>query len=218
VTVGSVVGAPGATTTALALVRSRTQPAVLLETDPDGGRLTSWVRVEHRPGTVELLAAARGLETGDALHWVQRPDPASAAHLVVAHPSGELVDRALRSNADDLARLAVGAPFDVVCDVGRYRPDCPTWPLCTAAAWRVVVTRGDLADLAVVSHTVMRLRELGPVLVVVTGDGSYGAGEIANALDVPAVGLPPIGTPVPSRRFLRAIDELNLRLWTEGEP
>lgn len=217
ITVGSVVGAPGATTTALALVRHRRTPLLLLEADPDGGRLASWMRVEPRPGTVDLLAAARDLEAGDDFPWAQRSDTQSDSNVVVAHPSGELVDRALRNRAAELARVIAGAPFDVVCDVGRYRVDSPAHPLCLMAAWRVVVTRGDLSDVAVMSHALVRLRELGPVMVVVTGNGPYGADEIAAALEVPVLGLPPVGTPLPSRRFLRAVDELNQRLWAGGE-
>lgn len=216
ITVGSVVGSPGATTTALALARRHHRPVVLLEADPDGGRLGLRLNLDHRPGLVDLLTSARDLPPAEVFGWVQRCDPSSSAQVVVAHPAGDIVERALRSGVHDLVRALADTPFDVVCDVGRYRVDSPASPLFTVAARRVIVTRGDLVEVAVLSHALERLRESGPVVVAVTGDGPYGAGEVGRALGVPAVGLPPVGTPGPGRRFVRAVDDLAGALWPES--
>jgi len=215
VTVGSVVGAPGATTTALALARRRTRPVVMLEADPDGGRLALRLDTDHRPGLVDLLTSARDLTAEESFGWVQRPDAQSGARLVIAHPSGDVVERALRAGVRQLVATLRGASFDVVCDVGRYRADSAAGPLAEAAAWRVVVTHGALVEVAVLSHALERLRQLGPVAVVLTGDGPYTAREVAEALDVPTVRLPVPGA-VPGRRYLRALDELSAPLWSEG--
>lgn len=218
VAIGSVVGAPGATSTALALARQHRGHVVLLEADPDGGRLGLRLNVDHRPGLVDLLTSARDLPPDELFGWVQRPDPVSSAQVVAAHPSGDIVERALRSGVHDLVGVLADAPFDVVCDVGRFRIDSPAAPLFAAAARRVIVTRGHLIEVAVLSHALERLRELGPVVLAITGNGPYGAGEVGRALGVPAVGIPHEGTPGPGRRFLRAVDELGAAVWSGVRP
>jgi hypothetical protein len=218
IVVGSVVGAPGATTTALALARQHDRPVVLLEVDPDGGRLALRLNIDHRPGLIDLLTSARDLPPTELFGWVQRADPSSSAQVVVAHPSGDIVERALRSGVHDLVRVLADTPFDVVCDVGRYRFDSPASPLVAASARRVVVTRGELLEVAVLSHALERLRGLGSVVVAVTGDGPYSAGEVGRALGVPAVGLPAVGVPGPSRRFVRAVDDLRAVSWPGSQP
>jgi hypothetical protein len=216
ITVGSVVGSPGATTTALALARAHTTPVVLLETDPDGGRLATWMRCEHRPGLVDLLASAHALGVGDSFDWVQRPDALSSAQIVMAPPSGEVVDRALRAGLHDLIPPLTAAPFDIVCDIGRYRVDSPVESLIASATCRVIVTRGDLADVAVLSHALERLRPWGASVVAVAGRATYGAGEVEDALTVPTVHLPAVGGVLPNKRYLRALADLAALVWSRG--
>lgn len=213
VTVGSVTGAPGASTIALALVRCRRQPSVLFEADPDGGCLTSWLGVEHRPGLIDLMAAVHGNQALEPVDWAYRADAPSVAKIVVGHPSGDVMSRALSAGVHDLLRVIETQSCDVVCDVGRYRLDSPAAPLFAAASTRVVVTRGELADLAVLSQALGALRRVGSVMVVVTGAARYGVDEIAEVLEAPTVGVPPVGTPLPSRRYMRAIEALTDRLW-----
>jgi MinD-like ATPase involved in chromosome partitioning or flagellar assembly len=217
VTVGSVTGAPGASTTALAVVRCRRQPSVLIEADPDGGCLTSWLGVEHRPGLIDLLASVHRNQTPEPFDWVYRGDEHSTAKMVVGHPAGEVMSRALRAGAHDLLRVIEFAALDVLCDVGRYRLDSPAAPLFAAASTRVIVTHGELADLAVLSQTLVSLRREGAVVVVVTGNSRYRVDEIAEVLEVPTVGVPPVGAPLPSRRYMRAIEALTDRLWNGAD-
>ena len=217
ITIGSVVGSPGATTTALALVRRHHRPVVLVEADPDGGRLALRLNTDHRPGLVDLLTSARDLDADTLFHGVQRRDPHSSAQVVVAHPAGDIVERALRTGVHDLVTTLRHATFDVVCDVGRYRLDSPAEPLMRMAAWRVVATRGDLGDVAVVAHALDRVKSWGRVMVAVTGRGAYGPHEVSEALGVPTSGIPPVGESLPSRRYLRAIDAMATRLFDGGE-
>lgn len=213
VTVGSVVGSPGATTTAFAMVRHRPQTAVLVEADPDGGRVATWLNTDHRPGLIDLLTSVRDLPLDELLAWVQRLDDRSSARVVVAHPSGDIVDRALRAGVQDLVGRLDQMSLDVVCDVGRYRIDSPAGPLIEAASCRVVVTRGSLEQVAVLSHALERLRQWGPLVVAVTGSGPYAAGEVGQALGVVAVDVPGGGAVLPHRRADKAIEQLAQHVW-----
>lgn len=213
VTIGSVTGAPGASTTALALVRGRRRPCLLLEADPDGGCLTSRLGIEHRPGLIDLLASVHRNQSPEPIDWVYRNDAPSSAKLVVGHAAGDVMSRALHAGVHDLLRVIEMVPWDVLCDVGRYRPHSPAAPLFAAASTRVIVTRGELADLAVLSQALGSLRPMGSLMVVVTGATLYRVEEIAEVLEVPTTGVPPVGSPLPSRRYLRAIEVLGERLW-----
>ena len=59
--VGSISGSPGATSLAIDLARTcaGATPALLVEVDPDGGRLAARLDLPLRPGLTELAGAAR---------------------------------------------------------------------------------------------------------------------------------------------------------------
>ena len=62
VAIASVADAPGATTLAVGLVSTwpiTSEPAVLVEADPDGGRLGSRLGVGVEPGLMSLALASR---------------------------------------------------------------------------------------------------------------------------------------------------------------
>jgi len=69
----------------------------------------------------------------------------------------------------------------------------------------------------VLSHELERLRSLGPLTVVVTGSGTYEASEIARAIDVTVIPVPPPGSPIPGRRHVRAIEQLHRDVWPVSE-
>jgi hypothetical protein len=216
-TIGSLTGAPGVTTTALALVRQHPVAAVLIEADPDGGRLASRLEIGHRPGLVDLLMQAHHRGPHDLFDGIEHPDPRSPARFVPAHPSGSVVTAALRSGVHELITVLLSASINTVCDIGRYRVDAPTEPLITAAARRIVITGSQLGDIVVLSHELERLRSYGPLTVVVTGTGTYDASEIARAMDMAVIALPPPGSPIPGRRYLRALESLHREVWSLQE-
>lgn len=216
-TIGSLTGAPGVTTTALALVRQHPVAAMLIEADPDGGRLASRLEIAHRPGLVDLLVQAQHRSPSDLFDGIDSADSQSSARFVPAHPSGTVVAAALRSGVHELVTVLLDTPIDAVCDVGRYRADTPAAPLITAATRRIVITGGDLGDIVVLSHELERLRSYGPLTVVVTGSGTYDAPEIARAMDVGVISVPPPGSPIPGRRYLRALELLHRDVWPMQE-
>lgn len=216
-TLGSLTGAPGVTTTALALVRQHPVAAMLIEADPDGGRLASRLEIGHRPGLVDLLVQAQHRNPSDLFDGIEHHDSRSPARLIPAHPSGSVVTAALRNGVHELVTVLLDVRIDTVCDVGRYRPDTPAAPLILAAARRIVITGGDLGDIVVLSHELERLRSYGPLTVVVTGSGTYDASEIARAMDVGVISVPPPGSPIPGRRYLRALEVLHREVWPMQE-
>ena len=135
VVVGSVAGSPGATSLAIGLAATWPDPGrrrVVVEADPDGGRLGAELGVGVEPGLMALALAARTttalmpddlVERGAAgvADWSVIPAPASSeqTHSALVHAAGSLagvmarrsrrpgVDRRRRPALDALAVAAV---------------------------------------------------------------------------------------------------------------
>jgi hypothetical protein len=150
-------GAPGVTTTALALAAVWPRPVLLAECDPAGGDLVYRLpagdggRLDQRRGLLSLaVAARRGLQPQQTWEHVQK-----------LH--GGLDVLAGVTNADQGAGLnllwgpvgrvlAANAQADVIADCGRLGADGPLYDLLAEAALIVLVTRASLGE-------VVRLRD-----------------------------------------------------------
>jgi hypothetical protein len=196
--VASVAGAPGATRFALGLAASWPDTGrrrVVVEADPDGGRLGAELGTGVEPGlmALALLSRTSGL-TGDDL--VERgAAPVGDWHLVPAPPSSEQTYSALVHAAGALSavmgddRRDPGAPVWIV-DAGRLSARSPALPFAKAADHVLVVTGGSFPSLQLVPHRVEALRNAGcAVSVVVVEPTSWSTDEIAEfvAADVLAV-------------------------------
>ena len=173
IALGSVAGSPGATTLSLGLAagwpdRSRTR--VVVEADPDGGRLGAELGVGVEPGLMALALAVRTA----ALTGGELVDRGAATvgdwHVIPAPPSSEQTHSALVHAADPLA--AVMADDDEplwLVDTGRLSARSPALPFATAAAHVIVVTAGSFPVLQLVPHRLDALRAAGcaPSVVVV---------------------------------------------------
>jgi hypothetical protein len=95
--------------------------------------------------------------------------------------------------ADDLPRLGV-AGVDLICDCGRLesasmRERTATMRLIQRAGLLVAVVRPELTALQRLNVWLPRLGSLGvELMVVLSGRGRYGAGEIEKTLGVEVVG------------------------------
>jgi hypothetical protein len=174
-------GAPGVSTTALALAAVWPRPALLAECDPSGGDLVyrfpaaDGSALDPRRGLMTLaVAARRGLQPRQLWQHTQKM-------------SGGLDVLTGVINAEQGASLGelwgpLGAMFagidggDVIADCGRLGPDGPHYDLVARAAAVLLVTRpnpGDVIRLrdraaAVVANSAARgRRDLVPAVVVI---------------------------------------------------
>lgn len=166
-------GAPGSTTSALALAAARGLPAVVAEADPYGGDLAVRCRVDGDP--LPPTPTVLGLGAGRA----ERPSPqshvdGSRRHLDLwrdgSHRLSELVRVVPGFLTAELgASLSWAAVASVVesqlvpvfADLGRIHAGSPSLPIAAGADVVVPVCR---ADVVAVQHLIWRLEQLIPVL------------------------------------------------------
>ena len=195
----SAKGAPGVTTSALALALSWPRPVVLAELDPTGGHvLAGYGRGETSAGGLAdlELAARRG---GPARHLdsqLLRLDAEGRARLLPG-----LSDPASARHVDwnrlaaALAAVEDGA-VDVVADCGRLRAQHFPAAVVHRAAAVVLATGSTLRAVRAATQAIAELREReacpGMLVTLVIGPGEpYGEREIREALGIPVVGALP---------------------------
>ncbi|MEU3855428.1 hypothetical protein [Streptomyces sp. NPDC029554] len=203
-------GAPGVTTTALALLLSwPLEPGrrmILAECDPDGGAVLHGLlqgSLGDRYGLRNLSIAARKNEFGDAF-WRQLIDLSSEEGK-----QDSPRDRLLLPGITDPAEAAGLAPVwkalavtfrgidadydhDVLIDLGRSGAMGPSAMLAEQADAVVVVVRNTLRCLQAAQARVRALQErVGDVGLVMIDEGPYAAGEVQRVLQVPVVATLP---------------------------
>lgn len=148
-------GAPGVTTTALALAAAWPRPVLLAETDPSGGCLI--YRLHHGGLLLDPRTGLSSLATA-----TDAPTPALlAAHTQRAHTLAVLLGPANQDQAAILAPLwprlgpalarhadPASTPIDVIADCGRLGHTSPALELLAHAARTVLVTRTGTENLA----------------------------------------------------------------------
>ncbi|MCX4564382.1 hypothetical protein OHA02_50455 [Streptomyces phaeochromogenes] len=203
-------GAPGVTTTALALLLSwPLEPGrrmVLAECDPDGGAVLHGLlqgTLGDRYGLRNLSVAARQGDLGDAF-WRQLIDLGSAEGKTESPR-----DRLLLPGITDPAQSAslgsvwkaLGVIFrgieaehghDILIDLGRRGAFGPSGVLAEQADAVIVVVRNTLRCLQAAEGRVRALEErVGDVSVLMINEGPYPAGEVQRVLQVPVVATLP---------------------------
>jgi MinD-like ATPase involved in chromosome partitioning or flagellar assembly len=157
VAVTSMKGAPGATTTALALAAAWPREALLAEADPAGSDLLYRLRDEDRqplPTDEGVLAYLADEDEESVLEHAART--AVGVPLLTGPPparAGEMAG-AWQTLAD---RLSGFEDLDVVADCGRLTSAMPALPLLRAADAIVLVTRPTIDGVA---HLLARVTEL----------------------------------------------------------
>jgi hypothetical protein len=201
VTLASGSGAPGVTTSALALALTWPRPVLLIEADPTGASAISagWFRGRppHNRGLVNLAMAHR------------HGDLAAALHDVTLHVDGSTVDivAGIRSPAQATTITPIWEPLaaalrglertgtDVIVDAGRLGLVGAPMPLLRAADAVLLTTRATIPAIAGVRGWATLLREdftgLGQAQnlgLLVIGDGRpYPAREVGQILALPVV-------------------------------
>lgn len=202
----SAHGAPGVTTSALALTwawpTARPGRRVLLvDADPAGsGLLTGYLSAGAADSVgVSVLAAGRGPVTAEQVIECSVALDGAASRMVLPGVADPVQARPLGSMWASLlgaARDLSDSGVDVVVDVGRvgHRLEPRIW--LVEADLAGVVVRGHLASVVPAAAAVRSLARdragrLGPVAVVVDAAG-YTAAQIAEALGITeVVGLAP---------------------------
>jgi hypothetical protein len=202
-TLASAKGAPGVTTTALALSSWWHRPLIVLEADTAGGDLAARLGLSEEPGLVGLAAALR-----------RRPQDQSPKHIAIddyvqeASTGVRLIPGPAGSHqATSAVRLLSGTPApqlppgtDLLVDVGRTSdlreaggdatPDLPRsgWVTGDASDLFIWICRPQLADLAHLAATLDQ-RGAAPAkqVVVLVGAGPYPAHEVAGSLGLPVL-------------------------------
>ncbi|MGW5434117.1 hypothetical protein ACWET9_44420 [Streptomyces sp. NPDC004059] len=203
-------GAPGVTTTALALLLSWPLEAgrrmILTECDPDGGAVLHGLlqgTLGDRYGLRNLSVAARKGEFSDAF-WRQLIDLSSEDGK-----QDSPRDRLLLPGITDPSQSAslgqvwkiLGQMFrgieaesghDVLIDLGRRGAYGPSGVLAEQADATFVVVRNTLRCLQAAEGYVRALKErVGDVGVLVVNEGPYPAGEVRRVLQVPVIATLP---------------------------
>lgn len=190
----SAGGAPGVTTAAVALTLSWPGPALLAETDLDGGSVLAGFFAGQHPYDRGVLNLAMQLDelAGASPEQVQAAVRGQTLALdergrrpVLPGPRDVFQAEALTPAVwQRLAGVLAGLPGDVLADAGRVRRGL--YPLLAAAGLVVLVLRPTMRQAAAAWPRVQWLRgqfgERAPVGLCLIGDGPYPAGEIRNAL------------------------------------
>lgn len=185
IVVGSAKGAPGASTTVLALaaVWSDGQIPVVVEADPCGGDALARCGLLDSPSLVTLAAAARRAGLTEHLvrdHAQVLPSgvPVVAAPAVPAQSSAALGVLEEHWSDAELGRSVL------LADVGRIGSSLgPVGRLVAAADIGVLVTRGAIEDLAHAEAAVLHLRaSVRRVAVVLVGQCTWPAAEVGQVL------------------------------------
>ena len=168
-------GAPGVTTTALALAAVWPRPVLLAECDPAGGDLVyrfpaaGGERLDPRRGLLSLaVAARRGLQPHQGWEHTQKLN--GGLDILTGVTSAEQ-GAGLNLLWGPVGRVLAGnSQADVIADCGRLGTDGPHYDLLAEAALVVLVTRASLGE-------VVRLRErVTAVAAALRKRGRSGAG------------------------------------------
>ncbi|MEU0899826.1 hypothetical protein [Streptomyces massasporeus] len=203
-------GAPGVTTSALALLLSwpldPSRRMILAECDPDGGAVLHGLlqgTLGDRYGLRNLSVAARKNEFSDAF-WRQLIDLSSEDgrkesprdRLLLPGITDPAQAASLGSVWKILAQMFRGIDaqtnHDVLIDLGRRGAYGPSGILAEQADAVFVVVRNTLRCLQAAEGRVRTLEErVGDVSVLMIDEGPYPAGEVQRVLQVPVVATLP---------------------------
>jgi cellulose biosynthesis protein BcsQ len=201
-------GAPGATTSALAMTMAWPRPVLLIEGDPCGSDLR-WSALQGTDtagrNLLRLAQAARhGLSAREVAQHVLSLDEAEATRLVLPGPPGIFHGPALLPVWPALLEAArqmqvrapvFGSPLDVLVDCGRLDHPDLAWPAVERADLVLVALRATMPSIMAAQPRIARLREVlarnaarpVPVAGLVVTEGPYTVAEIErNVVEVAA--------------------------------
>jgi hypothetical protein len=188
----SAGGAPGATTTALALSLAWPEQVLMAECDPDGGSVLTGLfaghfsadrgllklalRISEDPGAAEAALQQQLLSLDEAGARPVLPGPADPFQAAAITPVAW----------EQIAALLAGHAEDVIADVGQVRAAGYPFPILAAAGLITIVMRPTLRQVHAARSRLAAIRQsLGdhtPVALCVIGQGPHSVTEISAAL------------------------------------
>ena len=184
----SAGGAPGVTTSALALTLSWPSQVILAECDPSGGDILAGLFAAHLPATKGLvplaLTAGQSTDAVSAALWHQLIElDDERARLLLAGVGDPRQSAALAPAWPVLAAALAALPADVIADCGRLDAAPPPYVL-SVAALAVLVLRPTLRQVsrarARIEMLIQIMGDPGRVAVLVVGEGEHSAKEIGK--------------------------------------
>ncbi len=182
VTLASVRGAPGATTTGL-LLASMFDHAAVVEADLDGGVLAVRYNLGREPGLTTF--AASGPEDPDG--WRAHAQDAGGVPVLVGPDAPAASASLWRTAGERITHKLLAADGVAVVDAGRLRSPVP---IVTASDLLAVMVCPVAEQLVALSHHLATLGQAirGQVAIVLVGDGPYSATDIERSLDLTVLG------------------------------
>ncbi|MFD6469549.1 hypothetical protein [Streptomyces goshikiensis] len=207
VAIAGGLGAPGATTVAMALLMTWPLPeghrVVLAEADPDGGAILPGAlqgTLGNTHGLRHLAVAGRQGQLGEAF-WRQLVDVTDAGtrdRLVLPGLYDPAHASAMEPVWKPLASLFSGIEehgHDVLVDLGRRGAVGSSAVLAQRADAVIVVARNTLRGLQSANVRLKALREVvggaGEVGVLLVDEGPYSKDEVRKRLEVPVTAVLP---------------------------
>lgn len=179
ITIGSVRGGPGVTTTSLLAARSLGS-ALVVEADPHGGTIATSFGLGRSPG----LTTFAGHDASPAL-WRAHAQSAGGVPVLVGPDSPDAAAALWRGASDRLERnLSVSEVDVVMLDAGRIG-GAPAAPILRSDLL-VLLVRPVAEDLVALSHLMPRLTESaesGRVALVAMGEGPYDLDDTGLGVD-----------------------------------
>lgn len=198
VCVTSVKGAPGASTTALAMTLAWERPVLLAELDPDGGDLRPRL-MPSLPGSHQLLnlASAEAITPREVLSQVVSLNAPEHSKVVLPGLSDPTAAPALDQVWTELTEalttvhLCGGEPADVIADCGRLNRRTPQ-PVLSRADVILVVLRARLDSVGAAEPVIKRFKRSfsTPVLPVLIQHGPYSPRDVDQSLGGKSARLP----------------------------
>lgn len=182
VSLASVRGAPGVTTTAL-LLASALPDGLVVEADLDGGVLAIRYGLGREPG---LTTFAAGGSEGDG-GWRAHAQAAGGVPVLVGPDAPGASASLWRTAGERVTHKLVAADGVAVVDAGRLRAPVPI----VAASDLLAVLVNPVADqLVALTHLVPSLGQAvrGRLGIVLVGDGPYRAAEVERSVGVSVLG------------------------------
>lgn len=181
VTLASLRGAPGVTTTVL-LLASTLKHAVVVEADPDGGVLAVRYGLGREPGLATLAASGRDAGEG----WRAHAQDAGGVPVLVGPDSSTSSAALWRTAGERITQRIIAGTGTAVVDAGRFRTP---GPIVTSSDLLMVLVCPVAEQLVALTHVLPSLRQSvrGEVAVVLVGEGPYRTSEIERSIDVPVL-------------------------------
>jgi MinD-like ATPase involved in chromosome partitioning or flagellar assembly len=193
IALASAKGAPGVTTTTLAMAGVWSGRVVVAECDPFGGTIAARFGLPPSPGLLSLASQSRHqLRAESLLSHMQRLPPGGVPVLLGVQTFEQAM--AVGQTWSLLPPALAGLGVDVLVDCGRLLPDAPSQAVLEAADLVLLVTRPTVEDIAHLERRLGVLEEDGRTAgVALVGEAPYDRRTVADRLTADGLRTPVLG-------------------------